>query len=695
VTELAPYRQFLLLGPLPGWRASATALTEDAHGAYRLDALPGAAQPLALPDAAAPCAPVAIAVSARRGCEARHDQRIVVLDASDQRVELIDTAGERPRHTLPGIGGRGRDARHFRRAQDIALLEHRALAIADAGHRQVKIFSAYPHALLGVWGSLGAPTRLAAGIDGLLWVLDSDGARVFSLDRDGRQRTTLAGITAPAAVAANAYGKIAVLDGNDVKVFAQAAASSVSLGQVPAAASITFGPGGFVYVGTMTGLIYSFAPHADGTWRAVGVGVLGEAAAINRLIWQGGTTLLALVRPPDAHASQLWRIDTGAAFVTQGTLSSDELNSGLAGCVWHRIALDADLPAGTAIEVRTGAYDTSGGSAVPDLVPAPIVLAAGNIDCLVQGGPGQYLKLTLTLRGNGSATPVLRGIRVWYPRKSWLQFLPAIFQEDDESASFLSRFLSILQTNFDDFDETIDNIAALFDPLSVPDKWYAWLAAWLALPIEPTWTDAQRRAVLKGAYRNYQRRGTAAGLEQLVADYAGVGARLVEHFRLRQLIVLSDDLSRAVTTDAGRLWSRDFYRRLQLGVYSQVGMFKLVGEPEPGIEPVAWGASEFSVFFDAEPATVEVTRKKVAAVVEREKPAHTMATYRPVYPRMRLGVQATLGVDTRVGEVGQAVLGSISTLGYDAVLAPSELELGMRAIGASVRSRLGVDTRLV
>jgi len=66
-------------------------------------------------------------------------------------------------------------------------------------------------------------------------------------------------------------------------------------------------------------------------------------------------------------------------------------------------------------------------------------------------------------------SPVLRGIRIWYPRASWLQYLPAVYQEDQESASFLSRFLSILQTSFDCFDETIDDIASLFDPLSVPN----------------------------------------------------------------------------------------------------------------------------------------------------------------------------------------------------------------------------------
>ena len=590
MSALAPYRQFLLLGSLPGWRATASGLTEDATGAYRLDALPGAARPLALPDMAAPRAPLAVTAAAHRACEVPRGRGIWVLDGADQWIELIDTTGARPRQVLPGIGGRGRNARHFRRAEDIALLEHGALAVADTGHGAGEDFFPYPYALLAVWNSLGAPARLAAGIHGLLWILDRAGARVFSFDRDGRQRTMLAGLTAPQAVAADAHGKVAVLDGNDVKLFGRADDASVSLGEVPAAASITFGPGGFVYVGTLTGLIYSFAPDANGSWRAVGVGVLGKAAAINRLIWQGGTTLFALVQLSSAPAAQLWQIDTKAAFVPRGMLSSDELNSGLTGCVWHRIALDADLPSGTAIEVRTEAYDTSGGSAAPDLIPAPIVLAAGNLDCLIQGGPGQYLKLTLTLRGNGSATPALRGIRIWYPRASWLQFLPAVYQEDDESASFLSRFLSILQTDFDGFDETIDNIAALFDPLSVPDEWYAWLAAWLALPIEPTWTDAQRRAVLKDAYRNYQRRGTAAGLEQLIADYAGVAARLVEHFRLRQLIVLPDDPDRAVTTNAGRLWSRDFYRRLQLGVYSQVGMFKLVGAPEPGIEPVGWGA---------------------------------------------------------------------------------------------------------
>ena len=70
-------------------------------------------------------------------------------------------------------------------------------------------------------------------------------------------------------------------------------------------------------------------------------------------------------------------------------------------------------------------------------------------------------------------------------RSVFLKYLPAIYQEDPESRSFLARFLSILQTDFDGFDETIDDIWNYFDAASVPADWFLWLAAWIALPIEP------------------------------------------------------------------------------------------------------------------------------------------------------------------------------------------------------------------
>jgi hypothetical protein len=144
------------------------------------------------------------------------------------------------------------DARHFHHAQDIALLNRGEVAVAYTGNGQVKLFSAYPHALLAVWNSLGSPTRLAAGNGGLVWVLDAAAARIVSLDRDGHQHAALPGLAGPKALAAAPLGSVAVVDGTDIKLFPQSGSGPVTLGTVPNAACIVFGPNGRAYVGTTT-----------------------------------------------------------------------------------------------------------------------------------------------------------------------------------------------------------------------------------------------------------------------------------------------------------------------------------------------------------------------------------------------------------------------------------------------------------
>ncbi len=313
-----------------------------------------------------------------------------------------------------------------------------------------------------------------------------------------------------------------------------------------------------------------------------------------------------------------------------------------------------------------------------------------------RASPGRYLRVQLQLKSNGIVSPLLLGVQISFPRSSYLQYLPAVYQEDDQSRVFLDRFLRNFQTTFDGIDRTIDQMWARFDPLSVPDSWYYWLAAWIALPVNPLWTDPQRRAALKTAGATYRLRGTPAGVQQIAKQYSGVDVRLIEHFRLRQLIILSDGPKGGTTLGAGtRLWSRDYYRRLQVGAYSRVGYFELTGEPEPDLEPVAWGANEFTLFFDCEPYQVSTTRQKVSQVVEREKPAYTKANYAPVFPRMRIGVQSTLGVDTRIGEYTPLLLGTTGILDYDSILSCSKTESQLQAQRATLRPQVDVNSRLL
>jgi phage tail-like protein len=652
---------------------------------------------------------------------------------TDQAVGTVSVlqgpCGDLDFSTLSGVGGRGRGARQLLNPRGIAVLADAAVAIADTGNHQVKIFSRFPHALLAVWGSGKAgdgvlqfknPWKVVGDSCGLIYVADRGNGRVQRIQRDGTPRVPITGLHSPSGLALGPDGTLAVLDEDNVLFFAKGKTTQDESLPVPDGNCLTFDGDGYLYVGTTTGLIYKFAPSTGAPYRTVGIGVTGRNAELLDLLWTQDGQLLCLLIDRCAKKPGLWSVSTCGSFVPAGMLISSTLDSGIEGCAWHRIGLDASVPDGTTIEVATQTADTDIW-AKPTSAPfqpasfsyssadtaSSVSLTGKNPDCLVQSRPGRYLRVRVKLQSNGVKSPVLRRVRVYFPRESYLQYLPAVYQEDDESRLFLERFLSIFQSTFDGLDQNIDDLWMMFDPKSVPDKWFSWLAQWVALPINPLWTDVQRRVALKKAGAVYPQRGTAAGIEELIKEYCDVDARLVEHFRLRQLLILSDggpgaagaaasyvpQLGATTLCGGGRLWSRDYYQRLQVGVYSRIGYSRLTGEPEPGLEPLAWGANEFSVFFNCEPYQIQDTQKKVAQVVEREKPAYTKANYCPVLPRMRVGVQSTLGVDSRIGVITPLLLGTTGTLGYDSILGCDGAGPGLGG-EVNYRPQVDVNTRL-
>jgi hypothetical protein len=204
---------------------------------------------------------------------------------------------------------------------------------------------------------------------------------------------------------------------------------------------------------------------------------------------------------------------------------------------------------------------------------------------------------------------------------------------------------------------------------------------------------AKKRQLLKSAFENYLIRGTIAGLQQVIADYTGVAnIRILEHFRFRNWtsLPLPNGLDRGV-----RLWSNNFYARLQVGVSSRVGSFRLTNAPQPAVEPNDFGANKFSLLFPANPYTANDAKAAIQKVLDREKPAHTEAILCPIFPRLRIGVQATLGVDAYVGKTNSTILGKLATLSFDSILSRSQAERDIQAIGFSLHARLGMDARIL
>src|SRR5690606_17280173 len=58
--------------------------------------------------------------------------------------------------------------------------------------------------------------------------------------------------------------------------------------------------------------------------------------------------------------------DLDRRLLRRGSFASGPLDSGLAGCRWHRIRVEADLPPGTSVSLAVATTDAEPGPGVPD-----------------------------------------------------------------------------------------------------------------------------------------------------------------------------------------------------------------------------------------------------------------------------------------------------------------------------------------
>src|SRR4029077_136981 len=112
-------------------------------------------------------------------------------------------------------------------------------------------------------------------------------------------------------------------------------------------------------------LIYKFVPDTANPYRPAGVGGTGRTANFLDLLWTRDGQLVAVMLDRCAPKPGLWSICTCASYSASGTLTSRFLDSGIEGCAWHRIQLDADVPLGTSIEVATQTSDQYGPPTTP------------------------------------------------------------------------------------------------------------------------------------------------------------------------------------------------------------------------------------------------------------------------------------------------------------------------------------------
>jgi phage tail-like protein len=102
--------------------------------------------------------------------------------------------------------------------------------------------------------------------------------------------------------------------------------------------------------------------------------------------------------------------------------------------------------------------------------------------------------------------------------------LPAAFQEDDFCQRMMSAFDEVLAPMF----TTLDCLDSYLDPELAPDDFVDWLASWVGIDIDETWTLERLRRLILDVVALYRIRGTGAGLAAHVNLYAGVTPEIEE-----------------------------------------------------------------------------------------------------------------------------------------------------------------------
>lgn len=144
----------------------------------------------------------------------------------------------------------------------------------------------------------------------------------------------------------------------------------------------------------------------------------------------------------------------------------------------------------------------------------------GENDVLLNGVCGRYLLFVLDLYRQEHETSC-GAMCLYFPKNSWIRYLPGVYSQDREGADFTERFLGIFQTLYEDREREIRGSASFLNPDSCGRELLEELAEWHNLKDIYLWPDDRLRTLIRRAPELSRMRGTVAGLREYLRLYTG------------------------------------------------------------------------------------------------------------------------------------------------------------------------------
>ncbi len=625
------------------------------------------------------------------------DGTVYFTDPGANRIRRIDPC-DGSRASLPCLSGEGEGPGRFRTPRGLLFHARRGLLmVADSDNHRVQLLDPGSLQVMGVWDGFDTPWTLAADPAGNVYVVDFGSRQVRKFNARGDElpgfwNNAGAKLARPVDVAVGLVEgepRIFVLDRDlsQVVVFDPA-------GQSKDEFKVTDG-------GDLLGLLWTGDEVlvGDNAHRRLlaytGGKLIGEAEG-----FEGPVAALASGAGGDlwvhpGGAAEPIHLRLGAAHARSGLLWGGPFGSETRAVLWNRLqALGGPLAAGAHLRLFFHtADDKTAKPPAPD--PTKKILFEGwqplpqdALQGLVRGKPAKFLWVGAHFTGEGRQSPAVPQMRIDFEHAGYDQSLPAIYRSQTPDPELLARFLALFESLFADAEDETAHLGRLFDPAVAPASWLPWLAGWLGLTLDGDWGEEKRRQAIADAFAAGARRGTVSGLLAALRFATGVTARIDKPILGATWWSLpADDGS-----DAGRAGLLGWTTVLApaeadaavLGTTAVLDRSYVTAGEGLGAHLGAEVAHRFCVQVYEREVADPAQLAAVRAVVEREKPAHTDYHLCIVRPRMRLGFQARLGIDTVIA--GPAVP---TRLGDG-----PELVLAGEPPGRMGESRLGIGTRL-
>ena len=324
---------------------------------------------------------------------------------------------------------------------------------------------------------------------------------------------------------------------------------------------------------------------------------------------------------------------------------------------WYRIVLGADIPENTSIKISYFASDDK--KDMPKNMQWVDILPNDPVDSLIDA-KGRYLWLKITLLTlDGQNTPSLQSLTVFFPKFSYMQFLPEVYSTADISNdNILERFLSVFGTVQTDLDEKIFSFTKYLDPGSVPSSFLSWLISWFGMKTDDNWSEEKLRNLLLLLPKYYRMRGTRGGLEVLLS-----------------LLLQNDskfDIHNIADLQPSNNNDDSFFKD---GKFLIIESFQL----DCARHNQNWNDYERLFLTDPYSFTILINSltvdnkmiEKINKLIHAEKPAYAMAQISTVDPLFQLGSYVFLGVNTflnkQILSIGSSMMGQYSLIGEERV----------------------------